>query len=467
MGLGSYLATPRDGPRREFIDQFRQKVQWTGLDQYRKKNAYENQQFVFENDDRTVYSPFKSDSGWGEGDAMRGPHVHVGVYDEFQDASKRSFNAGFYEVIDQELAGVPYFPTIFVMGTPKMEGSFFDEMWRKSDQREWMPDKSEHGAWVPQDDPESYGYGDQEMEVRGWHIDQLTAPLHSAGEIEAKRDLKEEQEFQNEVLATFYSPEDHLLSERHLDEISDPELGFVRERRYEDSWVTVGIDWGGGEDRQAADTVIVVMEHVEDEDGGVTTFYDTIDFIANDLSKDDEFERLEQYIIRFDPERVVVDEGYASKRREDLQRGNHTMDPEGYPDLVVGLRFGNISNTDKIKWKDAEDKDLATADKSHMTKSFVDFVKSDDIVLPTADINTGVDGKDNTVGTQLYRQLTAPYEKKKETPSGRKKTTITSDAASNDDAFDASVYAWMGYHIEKLGPTNSLIKFISPDAPGC
>ena len=328
-----------------------------------------------------------------------------------------------------------------------------------------MPDRGEHGAWIAQDDPERYGTGADAVEVRGWHIDQITAPLHSEADIAAKRDMKTEQEFQNEVLAQFYSPEDHLLAERHIDAIADDTTGLVEHPRSHDNWVTVGIDWGGGSDRKAADTVIVVMEHTEYEDGSAETIVDDVAFLDQSLSKQEEFRQLEERLIAFDPDRVIVDEGYGSKRREDLQQGSNTMDESGY-DSVIGCRFGNISNTDKIKWKDAEEKRLFTADKSYVAKSFVNFVKTQRLTLPTAELDRGSHGRDEATGTKVYRQLTAPYEERKQTRSGRKKSTITAKSSQNDDAFDAFVYAWMGFHIDGLGPVHTTRKFISRDAPG-
>lgn len=462
MGLETYMAAPRQDQVKEFTGKLREKLEWSGLTQRRQKDAYEHQKFKFEPKDNAVYSHFKGDSGWGSGDSMRGPHSHFGIYDEFQDASKRSFNAGFYEVIDQSLAGVPYFPSIFIMGTPKMEGSFYNEMWQKSDQREWSP---EHGTWVDQSEPETYGEGEDAVEVHGWHIDQISAPLHSESEIAAKRDLKDEQEFKNEVMAEFYSPEDHLISPRHLNRIADPESRFVKQRRDADNYVTVGVDWGGGSDRKAADTVITVMEHITYEDGSTESVYDRIDFLDQSLNKEQELEEIEKTIMTFDADMAVVDEGYGAKQREDLQVGNNTLQPDGY-DQVVGCRFGNISSVDKIKWKDADEQRLFTADKSYMAKSFVDFVKAERLTLPAANLDTGSHGRDEATGTKLYRHLTSPYEEKKETRSGRKKTTITSASGDNDDAFDSSVYAFLGFHADSLGPTNTPVRFSTRDVPG-
>lgn len=464
-GLEAYMAAPREDQYEEFVEKFRTKLGWSGLDQYRPKNALSHQKFKFDLSDRTTYAHFKADSGWGSGDAMRGPHSHIGIFDEFQDATPKAFNAGFYEVIDQSIADVPHFPVMFLMGTPKLEGSFFEEMWKRSDQREWCPDEGESGSWIRQDEPQTYGTGDDTLSVHGWHIDQPTAPLHSEAQIEAKRDMKKPQEFVNEVLAEFYSPEDHLLAEQHLDAVTDPAIGFISAPRDEDNYVTIGIDWGGGTDRKAADTVIAVMEHVTYENGMTESIVDNVDFLDESLSKDEEMDEVEKRLIQFQPDRVVVDDGYGTKRREDLQDGNNTIQPDGY-DNVVGCRFGNISNVDKIKWKDKDTKQLFTADKSHVAKSFVDFVKAERLRIPSADIDAQLHGRDNAVGTKLYRQLTAPFEERKETATGRKTSRITSKSGSNDDAFDAFNYAFLAFHADKLGPTNTPTRFTSTNVPG-
>ncbi|MFL9708933.1 hypothetical protein, partial [Aeromonas veronii] len=76
----------------------------------------------------TSYSELKARSAWGEGDGLRGLHSHIGVIDEFQDVDEGTFSV-FLEAIDQQVPGFPYFPTIFVIGTPKMAGSFFNTIW--------------------------------------------------------------------------------------------------------------------------------------------------------------------------------------------------------------------------------------------------------------------------------------------------------------------------------------------------
>ncbi len=468
-GFEGYMAAPRQGQTKEFVGKLKEKIEWSGLSKYRVKNAIEHQKFEFNVNGSPVYSHFKSDSGWGEGDSMRGPHSHLGIYDEFQDASRKSFNAGFREVIDQNIRGVPYFPVIFIMGTPKMEGSFFEEMWERSDKREWMPDANNgDGDWVPKSDAVVYGDGDDTMRVRGWHISQEKSPFkrHSRSSIEEKRDMKTEQEFMNEVMARFYSPEDHLLSERHVDNVVNPDVSFVESPRSNDNYVTVGVDWGGGSDRKAADTVITVMEHVQYSDQPTESIVDNVLFLDNELSKEEEFKRLEEQFIRFDPDRVIVDEGYGSKRREDLQHGVHTMNNDGY-DSVVGCRFGNISNVSKLKWRDSDVRNLVTADKSHVANSFVDFVKSERLVIPGAsfsDASTHTDS--DSRGAKLYSQLTAPFEERKETKSGRKKTSVTSKSGMNDDAFDSFVYAWLAFHGNGLGPVSTTRRFSSRNGPG-
>jgi len=453
-GHETYMTAPREGQVHEFVDKFREKVQQTGLDDYRTPNgdSYGHQQFRFAGDGISVTSSFKTDTGWGEGDALRGPHSHFGIVDEVQDLSERSFQV-FRECIDQELRDVPFYPAIFLIGTPKLEGSFFHEMWKKSDQRDWDADAS---TWTAQSSPTTYGEGDEAMEIRGWHIDQPSCPLFSDAEVASKRDTKGEMEFRNEVLAEFYSPEDDLLAERHVTAIEDPSLGEYPTRRYDDSHVTVGVDWGGGDDRNAADTVLVVGEHVASDEGDDHTYVRRVSFVDGDLTQDEEFDAIESVIETFDPDRVVVDEGYGSKRRQDLQMGNGTAVEGGYGDLVVGVRFGNVSDAEKTKWKDSTERRLATVDKTHKAKQFVSRVKAEQLTVPAADLSYA---HTSDKGRRLRDQLTATHEVQKETSSGRKKSRVTSKSGANDDAFDAFVYMMVGYYDDKIGPTDTYVDF--------
>jgi len=134
--------------------------------------------------------------------------------------------------------------------------------------------------------------------------------------------------------------------------------------------------------------------------------------------------------------------------------------------VVKGCRFGNISDRHTVKWKDSDEQALFTADKTHMAKSFVDFVKAERLTLPAGNLDTGAHGRDDATGTRLYRHLTAPYEERKETRSGRKKSTITSKSSDNDDAFDALLYSWLAYYMDALGPTHTARRFSSHSAPG-
>lgn len=466
MGFESYMTAPRESQVHEFVDKLRERIEDSGLNHYRTQHgdSYGHQKFKFERADGSAqYAHFKTDTGWGSGDALRGPHSHLGIADEFQDMSEEAFNAGFKPVIDQSLAGVPYFPAIFILGTPKMEGSFYEKLWERSDQLEWRPNSKE---WEQTSDPQVYGEGDEALTVRAWHIDQHRAPLHSDAHIAQARDLKSPQKFANEHMAEFYSPESHLLSERHLDDIADDSMPMVDRPRFSDSenvYTTIGLDWGGGGDDAAATTVITVMEHIDhDDESSPEHVISTIDILDKGLSKREEFETLEDYIQAFDANRILVDEGYGSSRREDLQQGNGTRESDGY-DNLYGVRFGNISG--KFKWVDSETKRLFTVNRSHYARRFVDAIHSRRVTLPTANISTGAYGSDNALGTRIYRQLTAPYEERKSTSSSRK-TQIKTESGQRDDVFFASLYSWLGYSLDALGPSTSRIEFRTTTAPG-
>jgi hypothetical protein len=253
------------------------------------------------------------------------------------------------------------------------------------------------------------------------------------------------------------------LSERHLDDIADATIPMVDRPRFDDAYTTVGLDWGGGGDDNAATTVITVMEHIQHDGDDVEHVISTIDVLDKGLSKRDEFESLEEYIQAFDADRVLVDEGYGSSRREDLQNGNGTKyESDGY-DNLYGVRFGNIS--DNFKWVDSSERNLFTVKRSHYARRFVDAIRSRRVRLPAGNISTGAYGSDDELGTKIYRQMTSPYEERKSTSSSRK-TVIKTEGGSRDDVFFASMYSWLGYSLDAFGPTNSVVEFRTQSAPG-
>lgn len=463
-GLEIYMTAPREDQITNLTDDLDKNIQESGLDAYREKDNQMFQKFEIKRKDERgntfpVHTKFEADSGWGEGDALRGPHSHMGIIDEFQDISKAAFDT-YQECIDQELKGINFFPCIFVLGTPKLTSSFYHELWQKTDKRKW---NEEERRWIQQDDPETYLPDDvdedemtqaeiEEMAgtVRGWHLDQPNCPLHDDIKIAKARDNYSEMKFQNEVLANFYSPEDNLLSREHVEACFDPELGFVDSPREEDTFVTLAVDFGGGSDRNAADTVVSVFEHF-DYDDSTESIMLNIDFLSG-VTRLETIRRIEEWLADYDVDTAVIDYGHSEGIMEDLQDGNNTIDDSGYIDTVKACRFGNIRDKTDIKWENSSGKRrFFTADKTRVTTRMVDAVKQQEFTIPTQDLSFTDDSSD---GVKLINQLTAAHKVLKTTPSGTKKVQIDKDDNRNDDAMDNLTYQWIA--LNELGPQNSV-----------
>lgn len=488
------ITAPRQEQFSEVMDRFKGAVKNSGVEQLRTKNNISHQKFErqLEGDDGdavSVSADVKARSAWGDGDALRGLHGHFGIIDEFQDVDEGMFST-FLEAVDQSVPDVPYFPTIFVIGTPKMANSFFHQLWQMSDQKTWDDEEME---WKVEDESDEFlpqGLKDQRRDLKneieqlkdlkgnddvdqdalqaeieskqsavdkiqgytvtGWHIDQYASPLHDDAKIEFKRQKYTEKKFKNEVLAEFYTPENDLLSDEHVDEAFDRDEGFKNKRVYEDSTVVVGVDWGGGSGQDASDTVIVVGEKVPMDDDYRIILRD-IDFLDPDLNKQDELEEVEQRIRDFEADRVAVDEGYGAKQREDLQDGNSIWNDDGY-DQVCGIIYGNIKDKDEPKFSESsfDDSAYCTVARTHMIENMVSDFKDDRITIPAEDLTDGRDGTEQ----QLVDHLTAPYTDRKETSDGKKKLKVMSDR--NDDAFQAFTYMWIA--AQKFGSRRTLKK---------
>jgi len=520
------ITAPRQEQFGEVMDRFKGAVKNSGMEKLRTKDNISHQKFerVLEDDSGdtiNVEADVKARSAWGSGDALRGLHGHFGIIDEFQDVDESMFST-FLEAVDQSVPQVPYFPTIFIIGTPKMANSFFHDLWSMSDQKTWKPyEDKDGGEWVEQDEPDEFippelaerreelheeadeyieylhgvareAYNEWQSRddaprdvaipddlqsivaeiqskreaassiegytVTGWHIDQYASPLHDDAKIEFKRQKYTEKKFKNEVLAEFYTPENDLLADTHVNDAFIDDAGFTNRRQYDDSTVVMGVDWGGGSSEDASDTVIVVGEQIGDDESERIVVRD-IEFLDPDLNKQDELDEVEQRIRDYEVDRIAVDEGYGAKQREDLQEGNNIWNDDGW-ESVCGIIYGNIKDKEKPKFSDSSFTNSAycTVARTHMIESMVDYFKDGRIEIPAADMDNNRDG----MKQQLIDHLTAPYTDRTETSGGKKKLKVMADR--NDDAFQAFTYMYIA--AKKFGSTRTLTKIGSHNRTG-
>jgi len=444
-----YMAAPRKKQVREFSERLDDKSRQSGL---MNRNTVDNiERKIFEvsvdaDQGETVYkSKFQADSGWTE-EAMRGPHSHIGVLDEFQDLPRESFEA-FVPAIDRQLPSVDWAPCIFIIGTPKLEGSFYHELWQMTDQRTW--NRSDL-TWETQDEREEFrpsaelleemGFDEQEMdgyEVAGWHLDQYNSPLHTPQQIARDTAQMRPKKFKNEVEAVFYSPEDDLLSIEDVRELFLGDGSFTTRRQSEQNVVTMGVDWGGGQDKNAAVTAIMIVEweDVGEYEHGRVLKVDTLP-PSNDHRE--ELTTVENYLNQYSVDTCVVDHGYGHTSMVDLQDGNDPIDPNGYQDTVIGAKYGHVQNAADIKYeKSSGKKRFFSCDKTYSIERTVEAVKDGRFTCPDDDLD--FDGSD-ALGTRIIDHLTSAYKDHKEDLSGTKKIRVTTDDNDNDDLLDALVF---------------------------
>ena len=468
--METLVTAPRRDQTAEVMGRIKQAVEESGLDSRRVRDKETHQKFENSYTDdtgetRTTYSEIKSRSAWGEGDGLRGIHSHIAIVDEFQDVDEGMFSV-FLETVDRSIPTVDYFPTMFVIGTPKMANSFFHRLWKMSDKREWDEDKK---TWVDTEEaneylPESAKERRRELEdmissleekegdhsetikkfeeelseisgfsVTGWHIDQYACPRHSEQEIAFKKAEYSKRKFKNEVEARFYSPENDLLTQDHVESAFLRDEGWYARKTHDENQTFIGVDWGGGDGEGAASTCIVVGE--KQPDGDIKTL--NVDFFDHDLTAQEELERVEDAIISYDANVVVVDEGYGDTNRSNLQDGVATKNPNGY-DNVYGCMYGNVNKKNGVTWSRKGHKDYFTVNRTFMIESFVEDFKRGEITIPKKDLEFGTR---SSAGSRLVDNLVAPYTDRVETADGKKKLRVQSD--QNDDAFHAFVYMWI------------------------
>ncbi|UBF23156.1 terminase large subunit [Haloarcula tailed virus 2] len=495
------VSAPRRKQIQEVMGRFTRAAEDSGLDERRTIDQKEHQQFRQtytdeQGNQRNAYSEVKARSAWGgsddAGDATRGVHAHFGIVDEFQDVDEDMFGA-FKHVVDRSVPSVDYFPTIFVIGTPKMSNSFFNRLWDISNQREWNDDEKrwessqEATEYLPselkreraelqdkidklQDWVAENGEDDdmlaaieefkdrrdeiQGFKVTGWHIDKYAVPLHDKASIAFDKATLSEKQFKNEVEARFYTPENDLLSEAHVKE-AFIDGGWLNHPADPERQVVMGVDWGGGDAEGASSTVVTVGEIMgEGEEAQMEVIRQ--EYFDHGMTPADEVQKIERYLREFEVDTLVVDEGHGAAKRSGLQTASMTESDEGY-DNVFGCQYGNVSNKEQIKWnRNGKSKRYFTVNRTFMIENMVEDFKKGRITIRSDDLDFS--GR-NSNGTRTIRELTAPYTDKVSSVDGRNKVRVQAD--TKDDAFHSLVFAWIAWKhagsrrtLKKIGSHN-------------
>ncbi|MDW7727677.1 MAG: hypothetical protein SCH70_11320 [Candidatus Methanoperedens sp.] len=231
-------------------------------------------------------SHYLASGAWVTGNSLRGPHVNYGFADEMQDWTREAFEV-FKEVVNLPPA------QIFCGGTPKVKGSFFEELWLASDQKEWNGKE-----WIPTNP-------DADKTISGYHITQEFSPFVSKDELEQKRRTMSPRMFTNEVLAKFFAaggvkpiPATALIP--LLIRTPECETQFIEK--------TLGVDWGD-ETRwvlvgKTAQNKLYVI------DSGVLDDVDSLRHV----------DKLSSIIAKEAPKWVMCDAGYGKTKNQMLMR---------------------------------------------------------------------------------------------------------------------------------------------------
>jgi len=482
----SYLIAPSKDQVVDFLEPIRETyIEQADMDGRRKTDNKTTQVFKTYQRDETgdvnpVLGRIQTDSGYSE-KSVRGKHSQIGITDETQDLSQRVFNV-MLPAIDMGLPDADWAPTVFCIGTPKETGSFYHDLWERSDKRTW---DAESQSWIIQEEVDPYELsaedvaelpGDVDIEegeeytVHGWHLDWVNSPMHSGADIARAKEQMGEMTFVNEVLAQFYEPEDNLLTESHVKSCFNTEYDFRQQPYNEDNTVAVVADWGGGSDKNASDTIIMAVEEVTYEDDTSEYVVLDIDFLDPDETRiKDEIKQYEQYLIRYDADIGLVDYGYGQQAMESLQHGDDTTDPDGYMEVVSGVHYGNVKNKTDIKWVENDDGDqlFFTCDKSRTASRMVEQVRDGEWIIPRAtDDSTGVSMQTSSDdGVRLIEQLTAPHKTLTETKSGKKRVDIETSGNQRDDSFDIFSFSFLAFN-EVNKDNESFVGFAGTERPG-
>jgi len=468
----SYIIAPSKDQVIDFLEPIRETyIEQANMQSRRKTDNKTSQVFkTYQRDEDGDVNPvlgrIQTDSGYSE-KSVRGKHSQIGITDETQDLSERVFNV-FLPAIDMGLPNHDFAPTVFCIGTPKETGSFYHDLWERSDKRTWDAEKQQ---WDIQEEVDPYELSAEEIAelpgnleideeesftVHGWHVDWINSPLHSGADVARAKRQMDEMEFANEVLAQFYDPEDNLLSEKHVKGAYNNSNNFRGHPYSEDNKTVVVADWGGGSDKNASDTVLMAAEEITYEDDTAEYVVLDIDFLdPNENRTKDEIETYEKWLNKFDADVGLVDYGYGTQAMESLQHGDDTVNNDGYMDIVSAAKYGNVADRTDIKWTedDKNNKLFFTCDKSRSATRMVESFRDEQWVIPQPDMGTS-----DAVGVKLINQLTAPFKTLSEgTKTGNKSVIIETPGNKRDDAFDVFTLGWLAFN--EVEEEDSVIDF--------
>jgi hypothetical protein len=386
----------------------------------------------------------------------------LGITDETQDLSQKVFNI-FLPSIDMGLPNSEWAPTVFCIGTPQETGSFYHDLWERSDKRTW---DAEEQDWIVQEEVDPYELSAKELDdlgidveidddterytVHGWHVDWINSPLHSIADIARAKEQMDPMEFANEVLAQFYDPEDNLLSDSDVKAAFNEEYDFRSQPYNEDNTVAVLADWGGGKDKNASDTIFLAVEELTYDNEEPEYVVLDVEFLEPADRKSEQIREYEKWLKQYKADVALVDYGFGEQAMESLQHGEDTVDPDGYMDILSAVHYGHVKDKTDVKWveDDKGNQLFFTCDKSRTATRMVETFRDDQWVIPRATSDsTGVSlASSSDDGVRLLDQLTTPYKTLTETKQGKKRVNIETPGNHRDDAFDVFSFSFLAFN---------------------
>jgi hypothetical protein len=169
-------------------------------------------------------------SSYGDANSLRGIAADGLILDEFQDATPESLS------IAAEVLSHSYLKKLWLIGTPTVTGTKFEEYWNLSDKKEWDGTK-----WI-----KTTTKTPEELRFSGYHISQELAvgKWLTQDDLNKKKLAMPAQQYANEVLGVFYSGLGRPQTPQLLWKLFDPSLPKGEYKKGD--LLVAGVDWGVG-----------------------------------------------------------------------------------------------------------------------------------------------------------------------------------------------------------------------------
>ncbi len=357
-------------------------------------------------------------SAYGNLDAIRGYSANALVLDEFQDINADALGAA------REVLSHSSLHRLWILGTPKLSKTRYEEYWNLSDKKEWR-----NGKWVPTNDI-------QDPVFSGYHLSQYLGlgVWLTERDFEEKRKTMSKQQWLNEVMGEFYEGVGNPITISGLWSLFDP---MLPRNAFETGDILIaGIDWGSG--KKSTTTWVLIRPRPTLEGDWAFDVLNCERISVPDVTE--HYKRILQLIETTPVTTVIADEGEGFYLNADLYKRIGSK--------LSTIRLGSFRTP--IKTEPTAQGLLIYADKTWIIDQTFDMLSKNKVRF--------YNEPNEEIRTSIIRDFMSVYPEQNET-TGKK--LWKKDTGMTDDTLMSLSFALTGWELVRFDISNDISQYIA------